>query len=232
MGAASGLLAALLFVVAGIVFLLGADPGGTPQWPSVAHADLSPAYLASYISEIRVSVLLTVLGLTMFLWFLATLWGVLKGAEGEDGRGSTLALIGGVSASITCLAGLTLISAAALSTSPGQADTVPTLYTAASLLIALSGGLLSIFFFGVAKVVFATRVLPKSLGVLAVVAALLSICGFMTPFFEASVLNAANGALGRIAWDVAFVVWLGVASAVMTMRQRRQQRADSSGAAT
>ncbi len=109
---------------------------------------------------------------------------------------------------------------------------MPTLYTAASLLIALSGGLLSIFFFGVAKVVFATRVLPKSLGVLAVVAALLSVCGFMTPFFEANVLNAANGALGRIAWDVAFVVWLGVASAVMTMRQRRQQRADSSGAAT
>ena len=32
-----------------------------------------------------------------------------------------------------CLAGLTLISAAGLSTSPAQADIVPTLYTAASL---------------------------------------------------------------------------------------------------
>ena len=43
----------------------------------------------------------------------------------------------------------------------------------------------------------------------------------MTPFFEANVLNAATGALGRWAGSVAFVIWLGLASAAMTLAQRR-----------
>ena len=85
--------------------------------------------------------------------------------------------------------------------------------------------MLSLFFFGAAKVILQTGVLGRWLGVLAMVAALLSVCGFMTPFFAASVLNAGTGALGRWAPSVAFVVWLLLASATMTLSQRRASRA-------
>jgi len=230
MGAASGLLATLLFVVAFIVFLVGADPGGDPELPNIKHADFAPSYLAAHLSEIRVVVLLSSLGLALFLWFLGSLWTTLREAEGEPGRGSTLVLVGGGAGAVLVLAGLALIATAGLTNSPAQANNAATLYVASSLLVALGGGVLSLFFFAVAKVVLRTHALGRWLGVLAFIAGLLSVCGFMTPFFEANVLNAATGALGRWGWTVAFVVWLALASGAMTLAQRRRGR-DLSAAA-
>lgn len=221
-GAASGLLASVLFVLAFIVFL-GTSPGGDPSLPNIAGADTAPAYLAANLDEIRIVVLLNGLGIALFLWFMGSLWTTLREAEGEGGRGSTVTLIGGVAGSVLVLAGLTLLAAAGLSTSPSQADNVPTLYVSSALLVALGGGVLSLFSFGVGKVILRTGVLGKWLGVLAMIAGLLSVCGFMTPFFEANVLNAATGLLGHWAWSVAFVVWLLLASSTMTLAQRRQK---------
>ncbi len=223
LGAASGLLATLLFLVAFVIFL-GTSPGGDPALPNISHADTASSYLAANLSAIRVVVLLDDLGIALFLWFLASLWRTLRQAEGEPGRGSMVAVIGAAAGSVLVLAGLALIAAAGLSTSPAQAESVGTLYTASSLLITLGGGLSSLFFFGAGKVILQTGVLGRWLGVLAVVAALLSVCGFMTPFFAANVLNAGTGALGRWAPSVAFVVWLGLASATMTLAQRRASR--------
>ena len=206
MGAASGLLATLLFVIAFIVFL-GTSPGSDPQLPNIAHADTAPVYLAAHLSAIRVVVLLNALGTVLFLWFLASLWRTLSESETE-GRGSTAALIGGVAGAGLILVGLALAATAGLSTSSTQAANVASLYTASSLLTAFGGGVLSLFFFGVAKVILQTGALGKWLGVLAFIAAFLSVCGFMTPFFAANVLNAGTGALGKWAWTAAFVVWL------------------------
>jgi hypothetical protein len=231
LGAASGLLATVLFVAAAIVFLAGADPTGDPALPNIKHAELSPAYLASYLSQIRAVVLLESLGLALFLWFLGSLWTTLRDAEGDNGRGSTLVLVGGVAGAVLVLAGLALTATAGLSTSSAQADSVATLYTASSLLIALGGGVLSIFFFGASKVILQTGALGRWLGILAFVAGLLSVCGFMTPFFAANVLNAATGALGRWGWTVAFVVWLGSASLSMTLAQRRAANAATGASA-
>lgn len=229
MGAAAGLLATLLFVIAFVVFL-GTDPGGDPSLPNVAKAELAPAYLAQNLTEVRVVVLLSVLGVALFLWFLASLWTVLRDAEDGASRGATAALAGGVAGSGLVLAGLAMVAATGLSTSPAQADAVPALYTAAALLNSLGIGVLSIFFFAVAKVILHTGALGRWLGMLAFVAGLLAVCGFMTPFFGANVLNAATGALGRWAGTVAFVVWLGLASGAMTLAQRHRQRDASSEA--
>jgi hypothetical protein len=84
---------------------------------------------------------------------------------------------------------------------------------------------LSLFFFGAARVILHTGTFGKWLGVLAVVAGVLCVCGFLTPFFATNVLNAATGALGRWAWTAAFVIWLFLASASMTLVQRRIARA-------
>lgn len=227
MGAATGLLATLLFVIAFIVFL-GTSPGGDPQLPNIKHADTAPAFLAAHLTAIRVVVLLNSLGIALFLWFLGSLWRTLREAEDEAGRGSTVAVIGGVAGSVLVLTGLALIATAGLSTSPGQADNVATLYTASALITALGGGVLSVFFFGVAKVVLRTHALGRWLGILAFIAGLVSVLGFMTPFFQANVLNAATGALGHWAWTVAFVLWLFVASAAMTLEERRLLRDEES----
>jgi hypothetical protein len=222
MGAASGLLASVLLVIAFIVFL-GTGPGGDPALPNIAGADTAPGFLAANLSEIRLVVLLSGLGIALFLWFLGSLWTTLRAAEGDGGRGSTVALIGGVAGSVLVLVGLTLLAAAGLSTGASQAENVPTLYVASALLVALGGGVLSLFFFAVGKVILGTGALGRWLGVLAIIAGLLSVCGFMTPFFEANVLNAATGLLGRWAWSVAFVVWLLLASGSMTLAQRREK---------
>ncbi len=221
MGAASGLLATVLFAIAFAVFL-GTSPGGDPALPNIKHADLAPGFLAAHLSAIRVVVLLSALGLALFLWFLATLWTTLRDAEDGASRGSTAALAGGVASTSLVFVGLGLLATAGLSTSESQADNVATLYTASSLLTALGIGVSAIFFFAVAKVILITGALGRWLGVLAFIAGLLAVCGFMTPFFAANVLNAATGALGRWAGTVAFVVWLGLASAEMTRAQRRR----------
>ncbi len=77
LGAASGLLATLLFVVAFVVFI-GTSPGGDPVLPNIRDAEAAPAFLAAHLSAIRVVVLLNGLGIALFLWFLGSLWTVLR----------------------------------------------------------------------------------------------------------------------------------------------------------
>lgn len=220
MGAASGLLATLLFVIAFVVFL-STSPGGTPALPNINHAEFFPNYLQANLSEIRIVILLQSLGVALFLWFLASLWRILRAAEGPSSRGATAALAGGVASSGLILTGAALLATTGLSTSSGQAEIVPGLYTASALLTAFGMGVSSLFFFAVSKVILQTGVLGRWLGVLAFIAGLLAVCGFMTPFFAANVLNAATGALGHWAGTVAFVIWLGLASGAMTLAQRR-----------
>jgi MFS family permease len=220
-GAGIGLLAATLFVVAFIVFLT-TGPTGDPGFPDIANAQFAPGYFAENLNAIRIVTLLTALGITLFLWFLATIWTKFREAEGAPERGSAIALIGGVVGSVLILIGLALTASAALSTSPEQAANVPTLYVASALLTAFGGGVFSIFFVGVAKVIFQTRAVGKWLGWLAVAAAVLSACAFMTPFFTAEILNAATGALGRWSWTAGLVVWLLFASGALLVQRRRE----------
>jgi hypothetical protein len=229
-GAASGLLASVLLVIAAIVLL--ATARGDPSLPDVSSARFAPAYFAENLNSIRLLALLTAVGIALFLWFLATLRTALREAEGSPGRGSTATLIGGVAGSALILVALALTATAGLSTSVGQADSVPMLYVASSILTTLGGGILALFFFGAAKVILQSGVIGRWLGWLAIVVGLLALCGFMTPFFTEGILNAATGGLGRWAWSAAFVVWLFLASGVMTLaRRRRSSEADPGVAA-
>ncbi|MFJ8207713.1 hypothetical protein [Streptomyces sp. NPDC096033] len=209
-----------------LVFLT-TSPTGSPGLPDVADARFAPAYFAENLDAIRISTLLTAVGTTVFLWFLAHLWAVLRAAEPAPAQGSVTVLVGGVAGSVLVLAGLALAATSGLSTTTDQALNVSTLYVAAALLTAFGGGVYAVFFLGVAKVIFRTGVMAKWLGWLAVVAALLCACAFMTPFFTANVLNAATGVLGRWCWTAAVVVWLFLAGGAMAFGERRQTRAAS-----
>jgi hypothetical protein len=225
LGAASGLLAAVLFVISLIIFL-SSDPSGNPGLPNIAGAEQAPAFLAAHLSEIRVALLLNSLGVVLVLWFLGTLLPRLRAVEGEPARGSTIAALGAAVGTPLLLGGFALIATTALSTSPSQADSVPALYTAAALMVAFGGGVLSLFFLGVAEVILRTHAMAKWLGLLALVPAVLCLLAFMTPFFDSGVMNAATGGLGLYAWYAAALLWLLLASGTMTLEEHRRARAD------
>jgi membrane protein implicated in regulation of membrane protease activity len=63
--------------------------------------------------------------------------------------------------------------------------------------------------------------MARWLGVLAFIAALLCLLAFLTPFFDTGVFNAATGALGLWTWYAAFVVWVFLASVMLTVTERR-----------
>lgn len=226
MGAASGLFAALLLVAAFIIFL-STDPGGgnTPQLPDIANAQAVPAFFADHLSAIRAQVMLNSIGIVFFLWFLGTLWSVLRKAEGEPARGSAIASAGALAGVALTLVGLMLTGTSTLTTSLSQARTVPALYTAAALAFAFGGAAFTIFFLGVAEVSLRAGGLPKWLGFLAVLAAAVSVFGFVTPYATSGIFNPATGALGFYAHYFAFVVWVLLASAELTLAQSRRRRA-------
>ena len=220
MGAASGLLATLMFVLGFVVFMTTDPTGGTP-YPSIKNAQQAPAYLALHLSRYRLELLFVSLGVVLFLWFAGSLHATLRKAEGDQGRGSTLAMAAAGVAAGLMLVSLVLGFTCGLSTSPSQAAAVPTLYTAAALLFAFGGATLALFFFAVAKVVLQTNALARWLGILASIAAFLCLLGFLTPFFDSGALNAATGALGLWTWYGAFVVWVFLASLALIARQRQ-----------
>jgi magnesium-transporting ATPase (P-type) len=229
MGALSGVLATLVFVLAFLV-LLTTDPTGSPPLPAVEGAEEAPAYIAAHLNAYRLVLLFTTLGVMAFLWFLGSLWATLKGAEAEPGRGSALALTGAAVGSGLMLVSLALGFTAGLSGSPVQADTVPTLYVAGALLFAMGGGVLAVFFFGVARVILQTRAMARWLGVVAFIVALLCIPAFLSPFFDSGVLDAATGIFGRWLWYAGFVIWVFLSSLMLTLEERRRARAVASAA--
>lgn len=143
-GAGIGSLAAILFLVAFLVFLT-MSPTGSPGTPDVGDARFAPAYFAENLDAIRISTLLTAVGTTLFLWFLAYLWAVLRVAEPAPAQGSVTVLVGGVAGSVLVLTGLALTAAFGLSTTTDQALNVSTLYVASALLTAFGGGVYAVY---------------------------------------------------------------------------------------
>ena len=228
MGAASGLFAVLLFVVAFIIFL-NTDPSGgnTPRLPNIANAQAAPAFYATHLNGIKAQVMLNGLGLILFLWFLGTLWGVLRAAEGGPARGAAIASGGALVGVALTMIGLVLTATSTLATTLPQGETVSTLYTAAALAFAFGGAALTVFFLGVAEISLRAGGLPKWLGWLAILAAIASVFGVVTPYAQSGIFNPATGGLGFYAHYVAFVVWLFLASLSLALAQRRSRHASA-----
>jgi hypothetical protein len=227
MGAASGLVAVVFFVVAFIIFL-STDPGGgnTPQLPPIDNAEAVPAFVADHLNAIRAQVMLNGLGIVTFLWFLGTLWSGLRRSESDPERGSMTAVGGALVGAAVTFVGLVLVGAATLTTSTSMASTVPTLYAAASLSFAFGGAVFAVFFLGVAEVILRTHAMARWLGYLAVLAAVFSILGLVTHYYTDGIMNPATGALGFYGHYAAFVVWLLAGSVEIALAQHRRRRAE------
>lgn len=234
MGAASALFAVLLFAAAGLIFL-NTDPSGgnTPRLPNIGNAEAMPAFVADHLNGIRAQVMLNGIGLVVFLGFLGTLFSVLRGAEGERGpaRGAAMASAGAIVGVALTLVGLVLTGTATMATTLEQGQTVPILYMAASLTYAFGGGAFAVFYLGVAEVTLRAGGLPKWLGWVSLLAAAISIFGFVTPYAQSGVFNAATGALGFYGHYVTFVVWLLLAGVSLTLAQHRRDKSAAAPAA-
>ncbi len=225
MGALSGLFAVLLFVAAALIFLKTDPSGGnTPRLPNIANAEASPAFFADHLNGIKAQVMLNGIGLVVFLWFMGTLWSALRDAEGGPMRGSAIASAGAVVGVALTMVGLVLTGTSTLTTTLTQGETVPTLYSAAALSFAFGGGAFAVFYLGVAEVTLRAGGLPKWLGFLALLAAVASVFGFVTPYAQSGIFNPATGGLGFYAHWIAFVVWVFLASATMVLGQHRSKR--------
>ena len=152
MGAASGLLATLLFVIAFIVFL-GTSPGGDPALPNIKHADTAPAFLAAHLTAIRVVVLLSALGLALFLWFLASLWTTLREAEDGASAGRRPPWPAASRARAWCSSASPCWRPAGSPPARARPTTSPPSTPPPSLADRLGVGVSAIFFFAVAKVI-------------------------------------------------------------------------------
>ena len=212
LGAASGLVAVILFAVAFIIFL-GQDPTGTPRIPDLAHADTFGAYVQAHEDSLKTQVLLNSIAIVLFLWFLGCLWSRLRAAEGGPARVSAIASAGGIAGAIAVLMGFVFEASAVVH--PGVLE-VNELYVMATMSIGLGGAAFTVFFLAAAKVILKTGALPAAVGGLAIVAGLASALGFVSIFADEGVFNAATGAFGFWVRFGAFVIWLAVASLALT----------------
>ena len=215
-GAASGLVVAILF---GISFVIGLSP----ERPDMSD---SAVQIATFVSQnqdaLRVEVLLNTLAMFAFLWFLGSVRAGLRGAEGGAGRVSGIASGGGiVGATFVILAN---VFAATAALRPGETDPGITraLVDLQLISIGLGAAAFAVFFFAVAAAALYDGGLPKVLGWLAGLAGVAALVGVVTIFTTEGVW-AADDAFGFWVRYAAFVAWVAVASALLLMNppQRR-----------
>jgi hypothetical protein len=216
LGAASGLVVAILF---GISFVIGLSP----EPPDMSDSAVA---VATYVSEnqdaIQVMVLLNTLAMLAFLWFLGSVRAGLRGAEGGAGRVSGIASGGGlVGAAFIILA---QVFAAVAALRPEQTDPGLTraLVDLELISIGLGGAAFAVFFLAVAAAAIYDGGLPKVLGWLAALAGVAALVGVVTVFTTEGVF-AADGAFGFWVRYAAFVAWVGVASALLLLNPPRRR---------
>jgi hypothetical protein len=217
-GAASGLLTALLF---GISFVIGLSP----EPPKM---DDSAVAVATYVAEnqdsLHVMILLNTVAMLAFLWFLGSVRAGLRGAEGGAGRVSGIASGGGLVGSAFIILAQVFAATAALRPEETDPGITRVLIDLQLLSIGLGAAAFAVFFFAVAGATLFDGGLPKVLGWLAVAAGVAALVGVVT-IFSTDGLFAADGAFGFWVRYAAFVAWTAVASVLLFLSPPRRRGA-------
>ena len=216
-GAASGLVTAILF---GVSFVIGLSP----EPPDMSDSAVG---VATYVSQnqdaLRVEVLLNTLAMFAFLWFLGSVRAGLRGAEGGAGRVSGIASGGGIVGATFVILANVFTAVAALR--PGETDPGITraLIDLQAISIGLGAAAFAVFFFAVAAAALYDGGLARVTGLLAAVAGLAALVGVVTIFTTDGVF-AADGAFGLWVRYAAFVAWVAVASVLLLLDPPRATR--------
>jgi hypothetical protein len=206
----------------GIVFVLLTAIGLFVVAPKAPAFNSSPAGIQQYYvlhrHDFQVGLFMASFALFFFVWFLGSLVSLLRGAEGRKGRltaivfGSGVVLVGDV---IVTYAVFAAAAFRPVQTSPELIRTLNDL----GFLLAVPGALVgTAFFAAIARLSLKTRALPVWLGWLAVLAAVgsgLALGGF---FKDSGAFSAGDGALGIYVPFMSFLLWILLASIVLTAR--------------
>ncbi len=171
-------------------------------------------YLVDKDAEIQVGAYLQGLAMVAYLWFVGSLWRVLRAAEGGPGGLSVVAavasavLVALVAVHIAILTGLSLRADAGL-----DPAVVSSLYLIAFVILGLSAFAAAALTASVGVLVLRTGTLQRWLGVLSLVSAVL----WLLAGIGATTEGEAWGVIGF----VAFVVWLAWTAVTSVLVSRK-----------
>jgi hypothetical protein len=196
-GALGGVVFVVLVVVSAVI-------GGSPPKPTDSALKIAK-YFRDNQDALKIGSYLNGIGLVVFLWFLATLFGRLRRAEGGSGRVSGIALTGAVVA-LTIATVANGITAYAVLHPLGSASS----FQVATILFGYAGFAIAVFVAATSIVVLRTSLLPRWLGWIGAVVALLWLVG-------AAAVSTENDTINGIGFVVflLWAIWLLVVSALL-----------------
>jgi MFS family permease len=206
----------------GIIFVLLIAIGLFVVAPKAPAFNSSPASIQQYYvkhrDDLQAGLLIASFGLFFFVWFLGSLVSHLRGAEGRKGRLTAIVFGSGLIFIGAFIIALAVFAAAAFRPSQTSAEVVRMLNDFGFLLAVPVALVATAFFAGIAKLSFKTRALPGWLSALAVLAAIgngFAVGGF---FKDSGAFSAGDGALAFYVPFISFLLWILLASIVLTAR--------------
>jgi hypothetical protein len=198
-----GLLAGIVFVVLVIVTSL---IGGSPPMPADSDQEIT-RYFHDNKDALRIGAYLGGLAGLVFLWFLGSLFGRLRAAEGGAGRKAGVALTGGV-----VLVGLALVANSLTAYAALHNEAASGFFRLSAIVFGFAGFAGAVFTSGVALVLWMHDVVPKWMGYAGEAIAV----GFLLSAGAVGTENDTVAIIGLVVL-VAWAIWL-VALSLMLYR--------------
>jgi hypothetical protein len=190
-----------------------------------APADEVSRYYREDQRAIQSSALVFATALALLLWFLGTLRSVLAEAERDGAALATIGFGGGLVAVALLVISLSFVVGAAFRPEETPPELTRTLDDLSFLVLAPGACSLVVFFAATGAAILRTGALPRWLGSLAALVAVLQALG-AGAVFEDSGLFAADGVFGYAAF-FSFLLWILAASVVMAVGKRGLRRWES-----
>lgn len=196
-----GLLAGVVFIVVTVVaaFIAGTPPKLSSLDPKIV------SFFKDNQDALKIGSYLNGIGTVVFLWFLGSLFGRLRRAEGGSGRLSGVAL----TAAVTTLA-VTLVANALMSFAAIHPETGPGYYLLSTLMFGYSGFTIAVFTVAVSVVLWSKSVLPKWMGYAGEAIGLL----WLVAAAAVSTENHTIGVVGMVAF-IAWAIWIVLLSVLL-----------------
>jgi hypothetical protein len=198
-GLLAGVGAAVLLVVSGFI-------AGSP--PMVSDSDKKIVdFLVDKQDSLKIGSYLGGLAGVLFLWFLGSLYGKIRAAEGGNGRLSRVAMMGGVATIGVAFAGNAIAANAALRPNPFE-------FRLASQFYGYTGFAIAVFVAAISVLIWSTGLLPKWFGYAGEALAV----GW---FVGAAGVSTESDTIATVGF-VVFVVWAIWVAALSVMLYRQE----------
>ena len=206
----------------GIVFVLLIVIGLFVVIPKAPAFDSSPARIQQFYiqhrHDLHVGLFIASFGCFFFVWFLGSLVSHLRAAEGREGRLTAIVFGSGLIFIADFIIALAVIAVAAFRPEQTSAELIRALNDLGFLLAVTVALVATAFFAAIARLSLKTAALPSWLSWLAVLAAIGNGLAVGGVFKDTGAFSAGNGALAFYVPFISFLLWILLASIVLTAR--------------